>query len=955
LSALLPEGDTVNTYDFGAIEAKWRAYWEDHQTFRTPNPGEPGFDAGRPKFYVLDMFPYPSGKGLHIGHPLGYIATDILARYKRMTGHQVLHPMGFDAFGLPAEQYAVEHNVHPRITTLGNIEIMIGQLKLLGLSYDWGREIRTMDPQYYRWTQWIFLQLYQSWVDPRSGRARPIAALLEDLEAGALRVGPDHALVVDRSVEEFGPGSDAARAWSQLDEAERRAVLDAHRLAYLAEVPVNWCPALGTVLANEEVTSEGRSERGNFPVYRRPLRQWMLRITAFAERLIADLDGIDWPEPVKLMQRNWIGKSTGARIDFRVAGHDAVIEVFTTRPDTLFGATYMVLAPEHPLVDALTTADRRAAVDAYRSATAARTEIDRQAEGRVKTGVFTGAHAINPANGAQIPIWTADYVLLGYGTGAIMAVPGHDSRDGAFARSFGLPIVPVVLPPDDWIAEQAALAGRAGGRDDYVAHAADYPSMFTGDGTGINSTRAAVSLDGLASPEARRAITAWLEAEGIGRAHVQYKLRDWLFSRQRYWGEPFPILHGPDGTIRPIDEAELPVELPDIDDFRPRGSDDPDAPPEPLLGRASEAWRKVVIDGVEYRRELNTMPNWAGSCWYYLRFIDPHNADALVDPDRERYWMAPGGVDLYVGGVEHAVLHLLYARFWHKALFDLGHVSTPEPFGRLYNQGYIQAYAYTDSRGVYVPADEVEERDGAFFHADQPVSREYGKMGKSLKNMVTPEAVIERYGCDTLRLYELYLGPFDQSKPWSTRHIVGISRFLSRVWRNFVDADSSALRVADTAPDATLLRLLHQTVRRVTEDIEGLRYNTAIAALIELNNALVGLDALPRAVAETFVLLLAPLAPHLAEELWQRLGHAGSLAYAPWPVYDQAYLTQDSVEIVVQVMNKVRGRIHVPADADRAAIEAAALADPSIQPYLAGKTVRKVVVVPGSLVNIVAN
>lgn len=935
----------MHAYDFRAIEPKWQAYWADRRTFRTPDPGEPGFDDRRPKRYVLDMFPYPSGKGLHIGHPLGYIATDIVARYYRMRGDNVLHPMGFDAFGLPAEQYAVEHNVHPRITVERNIQTMVGQLKLLGLSYDWDRVIQTIDPDYYKWTQWIFLQLYDSWFDPAAGRARPVADLAADLAAGRWHVAAGGTLTP--------PGAPDARPWADLDPAGRRAAIDGRRLAYLAEVPVNWCPALGTVLANEEVTSEGRSERGNHPVYRRPLRQWMLRITAYADRLIADLDGVDWPDAIKLMQRNWIGRSTGARVDFAVEGSDAVIPVFTTRPDTIFGATYMVLAPEHPLVDRLTAPDRRADVDAYRAAAAARTDLERQAEAKVKTGAFTGAHAVNPATGARIPVWIADYVLMGYGTGAIMAVPGHDERDFDFARAFGLPVVAVVRPDDTWLAAQATAAGRAGGLADYVAHVADYPEPFTGAGVGMQSANAEVSLDGLDTDAAKRAITAWIEARGHGRAEVQYKLRDWLFSRQRYWGEPFPILHGPGGEIRPVDAADLPVMLPDMDDFQPEGSDDPDAPPRPPLGRVPEAWRRVEIDGRVYTRELNTMPNWAGSCWYYLRFIDPRNDERLVDPARERYWMAGNGVDLYVGGVEHAVLHLLYARFWHKVLFDLGHVSTPEPFGRLFNQGYIQAYAYTDRRGVYVPADEVEEVDGRFVYQGEPVAREYGKMGKSLKNMVTPEDVVGRYGCDTLRLYEMYLGPLDASKPWSTRDIVGISRFLNRVWRAFVDEATGALRVVDAPVGADLERAVHRTIAKVTDDLDGLRINTAIAALIELTNALTPLDSLPRAVAEPLCLLLGPLAPHLAEELWQRLGHAESIAYAPWPAFDPALLVDATVEIVVQILGKVRGHVSVPADADAAAIEAAVLADPRIGALLAGQAVRKVVVVPGRLANIV--
>ncbi|MCB9176034.1 MAG: leucine--tRNA ligase [Caldilineae bacterium] len=938
-----PDDDTAHSYDPQAIEAKWQAYWDEHRTFRSLGPGDPGFDATKPKCYVLDMFPYPSGVGLHVGHPLGYIGTDIVARFKRMTGHNVLHPMGYDAFGLPAEQYAVEHGVHPRITTEQNIENMERQLRRIGLSYDWDRRIATIDPDYYRWTQWIFVQLFESCFDARSQTARPVAELVADLEAGALVATAEGGVA---PTDEAGAG---ARGWSTLSPAERRAVIDGQRLAFLDEVPVNWCPGLGTVLANEEVTNEGRSERGNFPVYRRPLRQWMLRITAYADRLLADLEAVDWPESIKQMQRNWIGRSEGARVDFAIQGSDETLRVFTTRPDTLFGATYMVLAPEHPLVDAVTVADRRGAVEAYRTAAAERNERDRQADGKVKTGVFTGGFAVNPVTGQPIPIWVADYVLMGYGTGAIMAVPGHDQRDGDFARAMGLPIVPVVLPDAAWLAERN-LTETA-----YLDGIAEAEEVFTGQGRGIRSANAEVSLDGLATPEAKRVITAWLAEKGLGQPQVQYKLRDWLFSRQRYWGEPFPILHGPDGEIRTVDAAQLPVELPPMENFSPEASDDPDAAPRPPLGRAPADWREVEIDGVTWRRELNTMPQWAGSCWYYLRYIDPHNDRALVDPAKERYWMAPGGVDLYVGGVEHAVLHLLYARFWHKVLFDLGHVSTPEPFGRLYNQGYIQAYAFTDSRGVYVPADEVEAQGGAYSHAGQPVQREYGKMGKSLKNAVSPDEMAEQYGCDTLRVYEMAMGPLDASKPWSTRDVVGASRFLQRVWRNFVDDRTGASRLSDTPAPEDLKRLLHRTIQRVTEDMEGLRFNTAIAALIELNNALVPREDLPRELAEPLTLMLAPLAPHLAEELWQRLGHSGSLAYAPWPACDPAWLVEDTLELALQVMGKVRGHLIVPADADAEAIEALALADAEVQRHLAGKTLRKVIVVPGRLVNIVAS
>ncbi|MHC4108376.1 MAG: class I tRNA ligase family protein, partial [Planctomycetota bacterium] len=709
------DGGTPYRYDArlaNDLEARWQASWEEHATFVTPNPGDPGFDASRPKFYCLDMFPYPSGVGLHVGHPLGYIATDIICRYKRMRGYNVLHPMGFDAFGLPAEQFAVEHGVHPRVTTDSNIANMVRQLKVLGLSYDWSRHLATIQPDYYRWTQWIFLQLYNSYFDPEFLKARPIADLIERLRSQRLADG---------------------RSWDELSDNEKETVLSGHRLAYMAEVPVNWCPALGTVLANEEVTSEGRSERGNYPVFRRPLKQWMLRITAYAQRLLADLDLVQWPEPIKLMQRNWIGRSEGAMADFPIVGRDEAITVFTTRPDTLFGATYMVRAPELPLVERITTDEHADAVRQYQRDAAARSDVDRMAVagGREKTGVFTGAYAINPTNGQRIPIWIADYVLMGYGTGAIMAVPAHDLRDWEFAHQFNLPIQPVVEPPDGYepTSEEAALAYEEGGKRYYP---------FAGEGTSINSANDEVSISGLPSAEAIRTINRWLEAKGVGHAEVQYKLRDWLFSRQRYWGEPFPIVHAPDGHALALDESELPVELPEMADFTPEASDPQDmSPPRPPLARAPDDWKVIERGGMRCERELNTMPQWAGSCWYYLRFIDPHNHDRLVGAEAERYWMGDRGIDLYVGGVEHAVLHLLYARFWHKVLHDLGHVSTTEPFGRLFNQGYIQGYAYRDKRGVAVPADQVNDIHGnpaaevqdqpgtKFFWQGEPVTQEY--------------------------------------------------------------------------------------------------------------------------------------------------------------------------------------------------------------------------------------
>ncbi|MBI1375386.1 MAG: leucine--tRNA ligase [Phycisphaera sp.] len=1001
----------MSNYDHTEIEARWQEYWASNQTFRVGNPGDAGFDASKPKYYVLDMFPYPSGVGLHVGHPLGYIATDIVARYKRMRGFNVLHPMGFDAFGLPAEQFAVEHGVHPRVTTEQNIDNMTRQLRRLGLSYDWDRCISTTDVDYYKWTQWIFLQLYNSWFDPSVNRARPISELIARLRSGEIDVSIDGGLVdvgASGGLDAIGGAPIGARKWHELDATQQEALLAEYRLAYLAEVPVNWCPALGTVLANEEVTNEGRSERGNHPVFKRPLRQWMLRITTFADRLADDLEMVAWPEAIKSMQRYWIGRSEGAHVEFRISDlgsrmSQETIRVYTTRPDTLFGATYMVLAPEHPLVDEL-VADEwpegtpeswkggakseirnpKSAIAAYRAEAEARSDVDRMAETKTKTGVFTGATAINPVNGQAIPIWIADYVLMGYGTGAIMAVPAHDQRDMEFAKRFRLPIKPVVMPSDDWFRENTyeKEPGYAELSDEqwkkslhsirglYSRDPDMYAVAFTGAGESINSANSEISIDGLHTPDAKRKITAWLDEKGVGSFKVQYKLRDWLFSRQRYWGEPFPILHELDadgkhtGRIRAVDAGDLPVELPPMDDFSPTSSDDPNAPPRPPLARSGDEWRIVEIDGVKYERELNTMPQWAGSCWYYLRFIDNRNDDRFVGQAAEDYWMVSekksggmhaGGVDLYVGGAEHAVLHLLYARFWHKVLFDLGHVSTPEPFGKLFNQGYIQAYSYQDERGIYRDATKVEARDGKYFIEGDEVTRSLGKMGKSLKNAVSPDEMCEQHGCDTLRLYEMYMGPLDQSKPWETQDIVGLSRFVKRVWRNFVNVETGDLLVNDDAPSEDQLRALHKTIAKVTDDMERMSYNTAIASLIELNNALVQAATLPRAVAEPFVLMLAPMAPHLAEELWRRMGHDGTIAYESWPAVDQKYLVEDEVELPVQINGKVRARIKVASDADKDAIEQAVLADAEVQKQIDGKTVRKTIVVPGRMVNIVAN
>lgn len=936
-----------------AIEERWQDRWEADGTFHSPNPSgplaapSPGWhnDGGPPKF-VMDMFPYPSGAGLHVGHPLGYIGTDVYARFHRMLGFNVLHPMGFDAFGLPAEQYAVQTGTHPRKTTDENIQRYRGQLRRLGFGHDSRRSLATTDVSYYRWTQWIFVQIYNSWYDTDAGKARPIEELEAEFASGARQA----------------PG----KAWSERSRVEQRTLVDSYRLAYLSEAPVNWCPGLGTVLANEEVTADGRSERGNFPVFKRRLRQWMMRITAYADRLADDLDEVDWPDSVKAQQRNWIGRSTGAFIDFAIAdgaprkrhsAPHAPVRVFTTRPDTVFGATYLVVAPEHPLLDAIVPDEWPAetpaswtggaatpsdAVAAYQAQAAAKSDIERSADARKKTGVFTGSYAVNPVNDARVPVFVADYVLTGYGTGAIMAVPGQDERDWEFAEVFDLPIVRTVQPTE-------GFDGKA----------------FTGDGAAINSG----FLDGLGVADAKARIIEWLVANGHGEATTTYKLRDWLFSRQRYWGEPFPVVYDSDGLPVVLPESMLPVVLPEIDDYSPRtfDPDDGDTDPEPPLARAEE-WVSVTLDlgdgPKQYRRETNTMPQWAGSCWYELRYLDPTDEQEFVDPANEQYWMGPtsakpaGGVDLYIGGVEHAVLHLLYARFWHKVLFDRGHLRSSEPFGRLFNQGYIQAYAYTDARGTYVPADEVVEEGGAYTWRGQPVNREYGKMGKSLKNVVTPDDMCAEYGADTFRVYEMSMGPLDVSRPWETRAVVGSMRFLQRLWRTAVDEESGALRVSEEAADDATKRALHRTIDGVRGDLEALRTNTAVSKLIELTNQVTsaygGKDGAPREIVEPMVLMVAPFAPHLAEELWAKLGHSETLTYHPFPVADPAFLTAAEIEYPVQVNGKVRGRITVPADADQTAVGAAALAEPKVAAFLGGKEPRKLIVVPGRIVTIVA-
>ncbi|MEV0776859.1 leucine--tRNA ligase [Streptomyces sp. NPDC050428] len=935
------------------IEARWQDFWDTEGTYEAPNPtgdlaGDPAVVA-RPKKYVMDMFPYPSGTGLHVGHPLGYIATDVYARHQRMSGYNVLHTLGFDAFGLPAEQYAISSGTHPRVSTEAAMENMTRQLRRLGLGHDKRRSIATIDPEFYRWTQWIFVQIFNSWYDPDADKARPITELVARFESGE-RATPD------------------GRSWSELTENERADVLGEYRLAYASDAPVNWSPGLGTVLANEEVTADGRSERGNFPVFKSKLRQWNMRITAYADRLLDDLDALDWPEAIKQQQRNWIGRSEGARVDFPV-GDAGAITVFTTRQDTLFGATYMVLAPEHELVERIvpaawpegthdvwtgghaTPAD---AVDAYRKQAASKSDVERQAEAKDKTGVFTGGYATNPANGERIPVFIADYVLMGYGTGAIMAVPAHDSRDFAFARAFELSMRCVVEPKDGRGTDPAEWD------DAFVAY----------DAKIVNSSAPAVTLDGLGVVDAKAKITEWLVAEGIGEGTVNFRLRDWLFSRQRYWGEPFPVVYDEDGIAHALPESMLPLELPEVDDYSPRtfDPDDADTRPETPLSR-NEDWVFVELDlgdgkGVRrYRRETNTMPNWAGSCWYEMRYLDPRNAEKLVDPTVEQYWMGPregmphGGVDLYVGGAEHAVLHLLYARFWSKVLFDLGHVSSVEPFHKLYNQGMIQAFVYRDSRGIAVEAGKVEERDGAYWFQGEKVSRLLGKMGKSLKNAVTPDEIFAEYGADTLRLYEMAMGPLDVSRPWDTRAVVGQYRLLQRLWRNVVDEATGEITVVDV-PDAdidvTTLRALHKAIDGVGQDMASLRFNTAIAKITELNNHLTKTGGpVARSVAERLVLLLAPLAPHVAEELWRKLGHTGSLAHEAFPVADPAYVVDETVTCVVQVKGKVKARLEVSPSISDEELEALALGDAGVVAALGGAGIRKVIVRAPKLVNIV--
>ncbi len=842
-------------YNFSEIEKKWQKYWLENKTFKAVDFSD------KPKYYVLDMFPYPSGAGLHVGHPEGYTATDILCRYKRMRGYNVLHPMGWDAFGLPAEQYAVETGTHPSITTEKNVNNFRRQIQALGFSYDWDREINTTDSKYFKWTQWIFMQLHKK------------------------------------------------------------------GLAYLDEVAVNWCPALGTVLANEEVIN-GRSERGNHPVEKRPMKQWMLKITEYAERLLNDLDDLDWPEGIKEMQRNWIGKSTGAEVIFTTTCGEK-ITVYTTRCDTLFGATYMVLSPEHALVEKITTPEQMEAVKKYQYEASQKSELDRTELATTKTGVFTGAYAINPVNNSQIPIWIADYVLSSYGTGAIMAVPAHDTRDFEFAQKFGLPIKCIMEPTEEGVDVEGILAGKV---------------CYTGDGKMINSANNdGLDLNGLNVEESKKTAAQWLAERNLGKVAVKYKLRDWLFSRQRYWGEPFPIIHYEDGSIELVDESELPVCPPEMEDFKPSSDG------QPPLSKAKQWLNYVNKDGRKGLRETNTMPQWAGSCWYYLRYIDPCNDDAAWDLTKERYWMP---VDLYVGGAEHAVLHLLYARFWHKVLYDLGLVSTKEPFKRLLNQGMILGISYKDARGILIPTDQVEFVDGKPLHKDtkEELTEFPAKMSKSLRNVVNPDDVISEFGADSMRLYEMFMGPLEAVKPWNTKGVEGVFRFIKRSFRMISEAE-----IIDRELTKEELRLLHATIKKVTEDLETLNFNTAISQMMVFVNEYVNAKELPREMAEAYVKLLSCFAPHAGEELWEILGHNDTIAYEKWPEFDEKYLVIDEIEILVQVCGKAKARLMMGANLTAAEMEKVALADPTVAEAIAGKTVRKVICVPGRLVNIVAN
>ena len=889
----MTESTEQGQYDFNGIEAKWQDHWLNNKTFKAPD-GTDSAAADKPKYYVLDMFPYPSGAGLHVGHPEGYTASDIVSRYKRMRGFNVLHPMGWDAFGLPAEQYAVQTGTHPAVTTQKNIDNMRRQIQSLGFSYDWDREANTTDVGYVKWTQWIFLKMFNSWFDQDQQKARPI---------------------------------DELPIPEELTGVEKEAYIKNHRLAYESEAPVNWCPALGTVLANEEVIG-GVSERGGHPVVRRPMRQWMLRITKFAERLLDGLDGLDWSDSIKKLQSDWIGKSTGAEVDFKLDGYDDKIRVFTTRPDTLFGATYMVMSPEHPLVDTITTDENKAAVEAYKETASKKSDLDRTDLAKDKTGQFTGAYAINPVNSEKIPVWISDYVLTSYGTGAIMAVPAHDERDFEFAHTFGLPIMPVVLPPkevkkerkiEELIESVKVNRQRLGipiqestwDYDEIVQPIKDGKLCYSSEGVAINSGE----FSGLETAEFKEKIAAWLEENGLGEKAINYKLRDWLFSRQRYWGEPFPILHAEDGRVIALDESDLPLELPSLEDYKPSESG------EPPLAKATD-WVNVTLpDGTKARRETNTMPQWAGSCWYYLRYMDPNNDTAAVDFEKQKYWLP---IDLYIGGAEHAVLHLLYSRFWHKLLHDLGYVSTQEPYQKLINQGMI-------------------------------LGSDNQKMSKSRGNVINPDDVVAEYGADSMRLYEMFMGPLEATKPWSMNGVEGVHRFLQRAWRMMIDTETGQLlnSVQDTQADEATERVLHQTIKKVTEDVEGFAFNTAISQMMILINHMSKQTVRPKAAMEQFTLILSPFAPHIAEELWLRLGHTDSLAYEPWPAFDANKAKEKEIELAVQIRGKIKDKITIAADATEEQIQQMALASEKVQAALDGKEPKKIIVIKSRLVNIV--
>ena len=878
-------------YKFAEIEPKWQQYWEENKTFKTED------DFSKPKYYILDMFPYPSGAGLHVGHPEGYTATDIISRYKRMKGFNVLHPMGYDAFGLPAEQYAIQTGTHPAITTQKNCDNFRRQIKAIGLSYDWDREINTTDPKYFKWTQWIFKKLYNTYFDEEQQKGRPISELVipEDVKA---------------------KGEEAVKEY-----------ISEKRLAYYDNAQVWWCDSCKTVCANEEVLTDGSHEKCGNTVIRKNLKQWLLRIPHYGERLLNGLEGLDWPEGVKDMQRNWIGKSSGAEVDFQIDGLEKKLRVYTTRPDTLFGATYMVIAPEHELVNEIVTEDKKLEVEKYIKAAALKSDLDRTDLAKVKTGVFTGRYAVNPVNNELIPIWVADYVLMGYGTGAIMAVPAHDTRDFEFAETFNIPIV-CILDPKGAENREEILAGKA---------------CWTEDGAYINSssTETNIDINGLNKAAGIQKIVEWLEEQGIGKATTNFKLRDWLFSRQRYWGEPFPVIHWEDGEVSLIEDENLPLQLPDLEEYKP--SETGESP----LANAHEWLIVTDKNGRKGRRETNTMPQWAGSCWYYLRYIDPMNEDSIFDVKKEQYWMP---VDLYIGGAEHAVLHLLYSRFWHKVLYDLGIVSTDEPFQKLFNQGMILAFAYETETGAKVSSDLVEEKDGKYFHTEtgEELRQIVAKMSKSLKNVVNPDDVIERYGADSLRLYEMFMGPLDERKPWAENGVKGVFNFLARVYRFFTEPEN----IFEGEEDKEVAKLLHQTIQKVESDIENLKFNTGIAALMVFNNLAYKKGKVSKETARTFAKVLSPYAPHLGEELWSMYGNSETLAYEPWPEVDESLLTEDTHEYPVSFNGKMRFKIELPLDMPQAEVEKTVLNDSRSEKWMEGKTVRKFIFVPKKIINI---